>query len=169
MRHPATSIPWNWELLHQLPRLKQQQPYCKHNTAGSSSTTISFSIGDRYWWADPHLVFSHRRSHTHTTSASRGIRWPAQPTRPGCPSVLATNGHGTVTRQKPLQNDFFTQHLYSAQNIRYVTWAVPRYRTVYFCTPELHSFWRNPDFVPWAHRKQQARTKSGAGLVGLCF
>lgn len=103
--------------------------------------------------------------HTQTTSASRGTRWSAQPTRPRCPSVLATNGHGTVTRQKPLQNDFFTQHLYSAQNIRYVTWAVPRYQTVFFVLQNFTA----PDFVPLAHRKQQARTKSGAGPGGVLF
>lgn len=29
-------------------------------------------------------------------------------------------GDHVIMRQKPLQNDFLTQHLYSAQNIRYV-------------------------------------------------
>lgn len=42
--------------------------------------------------------------------------------RPGYSSVSGhkQTGDHSITRQKPLQNDFLTQHLYSAQNIRYV-------------------------------------------------
>lgn len=78
-------------------------------------------------------------------------------------------GDHAITKQKPLQNDFLTQHLYSAQNTRYVTLAVQKYWTAYLYPLEAEGSWRNPDEVQLAHRKQQTRTKSGTSMVGFLF
>jgi len=67
--------------------------------------------------------------------------------RPGYSSVSdhKWNRDHVTTRQKPLQNDFLTQHLYSAQNIRYGNTGSSKILDCIFYPPEVAGCRRNPD------------------------